>query len=182
MTTTTFAPLLLPLLPRLPAALAFTAGPRRAAPRAPPAAPVAAAAPDGVAAEESGGMGGELWKIQRVDRVSDWATSGVGTYPNPLSRKAKVPESWFVGPNDAVAAKVRGRGGALRCLSAPGCLGGRAHAVPEETVPRPDIPMVAVDRQVTMSAFFSPCPKQKSYALRHHATLSSICILFIVCT
>ena len=72
---------------------AFVPGPRRAPPTATP--PLSAEA-----------NAGELWKIQKVDHVSDWAP-GVGTYPNPLSRKAKVPASWFVGPNDAVAATVQ---------------------------------------------------------------------------
>ena len=46
---------------------------------------------------------GELWKVERVDHLI-----GIGkTYPNPLSLKQNVPSSWFVGLNDAVAAKVQ---------------------------------------------------------------------------
>jgi len=51
--------------------------------------------------------GGGLWNVQRVDHISDWTdSSSFKTYPNPLSLKDKVPSSWFVGLNDAVAAKV----------------------------------------------------------------------------
>ena len=39
--------------------------------------------------------------------ISDWTdSSSIKTYPNPLSLKDKVPSSWFIGLNDAVAAKV----------------------------------------------------------------------------
>mmetsp|Transcript_7668 Transcript_7668/g.16695 ORF Transcript_7668/g.16695 Transcript_7668/m.16695 type:complete len:563 (+) Transcript_7668:67-1755(+) len=48
---------------------------------------------------------GDLWKVQRIDHLSDW-TDDLKTYPSPLSLKAKVPSTWFVGLNDAVAAKV----------------------------------------------------------------------------
>ena len=48
---------------------------------------------------------GELWKVERVDHISDW-TKEVRK-PNPLSLKSNVPSSWFVGLNDAVAAKVQ---------------------------------------------------------------------------
>ena len=56
-------------------------------------------------AESPNGGGGELWKVERVDHISDWAETKV--YPNPLSLKENVPSSWFVGLNDAVAAKVQ---------------------------------------------------------------------------
>ena len=46
-----------------------------------------------------------LWKVERVDHISDW-TDSPKKYPNPLSLKSNVPSSWFVGLNDAVAAKV----------------------------------------------------------------------------
>mmetsp|Transcript_28357 Transcript_28357/g.43294 ORF Transcript_28357/g.43294 Transcript_28357/m.43294 type:complete len:536 (+) Transcript_28357:159-1766(+) len=49
---------------------------------------------------------GELWKVERVDHISDW-TDNSKVYPNPLSLKEHVPSSWFVGLNDAVAAKVQ---------------------------------------------------------------------------
>ena len=51
----------------------------------------------------------ELWKVERVDQISDWLTNGSDpnkSYPNPLSLKANVPSSWFVEQNAAVAAKV----------------------------------------------------------------------------
>lgn len=49
---------------------------------------------------------GDLWNVERVDHISDWTGPGE-TYPNPLSLKNNVPSSWFVGLNDAVAAKVQ---------------------------------------------------------------------------
>lgn len=60
--------------------------------------------PTFVALKES--RASELWKVERVDHVSDWIGS-TKTYPNPLSLKDNVPSSWFVGLNDAVAAKVQ---------------------------------------------------------------------------
>merc|ERR1719401_2974883 len=92
--TMTLAPFLLPLSLCVSAS-AFTVGPR--SPPYPPAAPQ----PLSVEAKAA-----ELWKVQHVDSVADWA-DGVGAYPSPLSRKAKVPPPWFVGPNDAVAAEVQ---------------------------------------------------------------------------
>jgi len=50
---------------------------------------------------------GELWKVQKVDHISDWTASNVTMHPNPLSKKRNVPSSWFVGLNDAVAGKVQ---------------------------------------------------------------------------
>ena len=49
-----------------------------------------------------------MWKIEEVDRVyeSDSTTETAPTYPNPLSRKDKIPESWFVEEDAAVAARV----------------------------------------------------------------------------
>ena len=44
--------------------------------------------------------------MERVDHLSDW-TGSTKTYPNPLSLKDNVPSSWFIGLNDAVAAKVQ---------------------------------------------------------------------------
>jgi len=49
---------------------------------------------------------GELWKVEQVDHISDWSEEIGKTYPNPL-QKDHVPSSWFVGLNDAVAAKVQ---------------------------------------------------------------------------
>ena len=51
--------------------------------------------------------GGELWRVRRIDRVSDWSASPVETRPNPLSHKEHVSSSWFAGENDAVAVRVR---------------------------------------------------------------------------
>ena len=51
-------------------------------------------------------LGEALWKVERVDHLSDW-TGSTKTYPNPLSLKDNVPSSWFIGLNDAVAAKVQ---------------------------------------------------------------------------
>mmetsp|Transcript_15367 Transcript_15367/g.44456 ORF Transcript_15367/g.44456 Transcript_15367/m.44456 type:complete len:556 (-) Transcript_15367:1009-2676(-) len=50
----------------------------------------------------------ELWRVERVDQISDWMTNGSApkSYPNPLSLQANVPSSWFVEQNAAVAAKV----------------------------------------------------------------------------
>ena len=48
----------------------------------------------------------ELWRVEKVDHISEWTTNH-NTYPNPLSLKDKVPSSWFVGLNDAVAMKVK---------------------------------------------------------------------------
>ena len=51
---------------------------------------------------------GELWKVERVDHISDWTEEvEIGIFPNPLSQKDHVPISWFVGLNDAVAANVQ---------------------------------------------------------------------------
>lgn len=47
-----------------------------------------------------------LWKVEKVEHIHDW-TGIKETYPNPLSLKPHVPSSWFVGLNDAVAAKVQ---------------------------------------------------------------------------
>jgi 6-phosphofructokinase 1 len=47
-----------------------------------------------------------LWKVDKVDHITDWVNL-TETYPNPLSLKANVPSSWFVGLNDVVAAKVK---------------------------------------------------------------------------
>ena len=60
----------------------------------------------------------ELWRVQQIDHISDWTTTGTGTingdidsstmrtHPNPLSLKDHVPNSWFVKLNAAVAARV----------------------------------------------------------------------------
>ena len=50
----------------------------------------------------------ELWRVERVDQISDWLTNGSTpkSYANPLSLKENVPNSWFVEQNAAVAAKV----------------------------------------------------------------------------
>jgi 6-phosphofructokinase 1 len=51
----------------------------------------------------------ELWRVERVDRISD----GIDTdgeekkYPNPLSLKPNIPISWFVDEDAAVAVKVQ---------------------------------------------------------------------------
>jgi len=50
--------------------------------------------------------GPELWKVEKVDHISEWTTNHK-SYPNPLSLKDNVPSSWFVGLNDAVALKVQ---------------------------------------------------------------------------
>ncbi|CAB9522014.1 phosphofructokinase 5, chloroplastic [Seminavis robusta] len=50
-----------------------------------------------------------LWRIEKVDKVfGDNADDDdvVPSYPNPLSQKARIPSSWFVDEDDAVAAKV----------------------------------------------------------------------------
>ena len=44
-----------------------------------------------------------LWKIEDVDRIVD---DGTGMIPNPLSLKARIPSSWFVDEDAAVAVKV----------------------------------------------------------------------------
>ena len=54
----------------------------------------------------------ELWKVERVDRISDWTTvNGHGNeppkFPNPLSLKPNIPLSWFVDEDAAVAARVQ---------------------------------------------------------------------------
>lgn len=49
---------------------------------------------------------GDLWKVEKVDHISEWTTNHK-SYPNPLSLKDKIPTSWFVGLNDAVALKVQ---------------------------------------------------------------------------
>ena len=49
---------------------------------------------------------GELWKVERVDHISNFSED-VSKRINPLSLKQNVPSSWFVGLNDAVAAKVQ---------------------------------------------------------------------------
>ena len=46
-----------------------------------------------------------LWRIEEVDRIFD-ANLDSPFYPNPLSRKNKTPDAWFVEPDDAVAARV----------------------------------------------------------------------------
>jgi len=48
----------------------------------------------------------ELWKVERVDHISEW-TSNHKSYPNPLTLKDNIPSAWFVGLNDAVALKVQ---------------------------------------------------------------------------
>ena len=50
--------------------------------------------------------GNELWRIARVDRISDWIEGHTMRFPNPLSLKPNVPLSWFVDDDAAVAAKV----------------------------------------------------------------------------
>ena len=50
---------------------------------------------------------GELWKVERVDHISNFSEDVSKRYINPLSLKQNVPSSWFVGLNDAVAAKVQ---------------------------------------------------------------------------
>lgn len=45
------------------------------------------------------------WQVERVNRLSDWMTANP-KYTSPLAEKEKVPRSWFVGQDDAVAAKV----------------------------------------------------------------------------
>ncbi len=61
-----------------------------------------------VSKSSSSSSSSELWKVEKVDHISDWTTkSHTTTYPNPLSLKDKIPSSWFVGLNDAVAAKVQ---------------------------------------------------------------------------
>ena len=59
--------------------------------------------------KSSSSSSSELWKVEKVDHISDWTTKNhtITTYPNPLSLKDKIPSSWFVGLNDAVAAKVQ---------------------------------------------------------------------------
>lgn len=55
-----------------------------------------------------------LWKIEEVDRVCateidsslEGSASSPQTYPNPLSLKEKIPDSWFVEHDAAVAARV----------------------------------------------------------------------------
>jgi len=67
-------------------------------------------------AAESTASGGELWNVQRIARVSDWASTAPDDdgskpethyYPSPLSLKDNIPSSWFVGENAAVAVKVQ---------------------------------------------------------------------------
>jgi hypothetical protein len=60
-----------------------------------------------VSKSSSSSSSSELWKVEKVDHISDWTTKNHKTYPNPLSLKDKIPSSWFVGLNDAVAAKVQ---------------------------------------------------------------------------
>lgn len=48
----------------------------------------------------------ELWKVERCDHVSDWITDSK-LYKSPLAEKERIPKSWFIGLNDAVAAKVQ---------------------------------------------------------------------------
>ena len=56
---------------------------------------------------ESRSSRSELWKIERVDRTSDW-TGSARTYPSPLALKPNIPKGWFVDPlRDAVARKVQ---------------------------------------------------------------------------
>jgi hypothetical protein len=57
--------------------------------------------------KSSSSSSSELWKVEKVDHISDWTTKNHKTYPNPLSLKDKIPSSWFVGLNDAVTAKVQ---------------------------------------------------------------------------
>ena len=54
----------------------------------------------------SASKSGELWKVERIDHISDWTESSK-VYQSPLSKRANVPSSWFVGLDDAVAAKVQ---------------------------------------------------------------------------
>ena len=44
-----------------------------------------------------------LWRIEEVDQICD---SNLEFFPNPLARKNKIPDAWFVEPDDAVAARV----------------------------------------------------------------------------
>ncbi len=60
-----------------------------------------------VSKSSSSSSSSELWKVEKVDHISDWTNKNHKTYPNPLSLKDKIPSSWFVGLNDAVAAKVQ---------------------------------------------------------------------------
>jgi len=48
----------------------------------------------------------ELWNVEKVDHISEWTTNHE-SYPNPLSLKDKIPSSWFVGVDDAVAMNVK---------------------------------------------------------------------------
>ena len=54
----------------------------------------------------SGSKSGELWKVERIDNISDWTKSSK-VYQSPLSKRDNIPSSWFVGLDDAVAAKVQ---------------------------------------------------------------------------
>ncbi|KAL7451379.1 hypothetical protein ACHAWC_003211 [Mediolabrus comicus] len=54
-----------------------------------------------VSKSSSSSSSSELWKVEKVDHISDWTTKNHKTYPNPLSLKDKIPSSWFVGLNDA---------------------------------------------------------------------------------
>lgn len=48
---------------------------------------------------------GDLWDVERIDHLSDWIDD-IDYVPSPLALKEKVPKTWFIGMNDAVAAKV----------------------------------------------------------------------------
>lgn len=47
-----------------------------------------------------------LWRIEEVDTVGDPTLDSEEVFPNPLSQKDNIPDSWFVDPDDAVAARV----------------------------------------------------------------------------
>jgi len=47
---------------------------------------------------------GELWKVERVDHISDYGEEIGKTY-SPLSLKDNVPSSWFVGATRRVRVR-----------------------------------------------------------------------------
>lgn len=59
------------------------------------------------ALSSSSSKNNELWNVEKVDHISEWTSNQNNSYPNPLSLKDKVPSSWFVGLNDAVAMNVK---------------------------------------------------------------------------
>merc|ERR1719223_1427899 len=48
----------------------------------------------------------ELWNVERCDHVSDWLPDSK-SFTSPLAEKERIPKTWFIGLNDAVAAKVQ---------------------------------------------------------------------------